>query len=68
MGETQNEAGADRLWRTTGTHMNVLVDRRLPEQQPGVRDNRMLCVPSMENEGRLTPCWKPAQVSRLLAA
>ena len=42
--------------RIIGTHMNVLVDRRLPEQQPGVRDNRMLCVPLLGNEDRLTPC------------
>ena len=37
-------------------HMNVLVDRKLPEQQPGARDNTVLCVPSMGSEDRLTAC------------
>jgi hypothetical protein len=36
--------------------MKVLVDRKLPEQQPGARDNSVLCVPLMESEDRLTAC------------
>jgi transcriptional regulator with XRE-family HTH domain len=36
--------------------MNVLVDRKLPEQQPGARDNSVLCVPLMGSEDRLTAC------------
>src|SRR5216684_992399 len=34
-------ARAGRLWWKSGIDLNVLLDRKLPEQQPGARDNNM---------------------------
>jgi len=48
--------GGRSLWRTTDTCVNVRIDQRLPNSGAWRRDNRMLCVPLMGNEDRLTPC------------
>jgi hypothetical protein len=56
LGGAQNEGGGQSLVADNRRRVNVRRDRRSPEQQAGVRDNRMLCVPLMGNESRLTPC------------